>query len=151
MNYRRKSTIGWSIGNVLLDFTGGWLSMLQMMLNAYNYGKKKIVPNSFPILSSFTIFSFWYSFFRSSMMILLKTDDWESIFGDPTKFGLGLFSVMFDILFMLQHYVFYRFVLQCVLIISLNFNNKILHFWIFSHLEMKPKNRKTNDKLNEKV
>lgn len=38
MNYKRKSTIGWSIGNVLLDFTGGILSMLQMLLNAYNYG-----------------------------------------------------------------------------------------------------------------
>ncbi|XP_055318367.1 cystinosin homolog isoform X2 [Sitodiplosis mosellana] len=72
MNYQRKSTIGWSIGNVLLDFTGGMLSMMQMILNAYNY------------------------------------DDWASIFGDPTKFGLGLFSVMFDILFLLQHYVFYR-------------------------------------------
>ncbi|XP_037816052.1 cystinosin homolog isoform X2 [Lucilia sericata] len=71
MNYRRKSTIGWSIGNILLDFTGGTLSMLQMILNAYNY------------------------------------DDWVSIFGDPTKFGLGLFSVLFDIFFMLQHYVFY--------------------------------------------
>ncbi|XP_008551440.1 cystinosin homolog [Microplitis demolitor] len=71
-NYRRKSTIGWSIGNVLLDFTGGILSMLQMVLNAYNY------------------------------------DDWKSIFGDPTKFGLGFFSVTFDIFFILQHYVFYR-------------------------------------------
>ncbi|KAI8045814.1 cystinosin homolog [Drosophila gunungcola] len=72
MNYRRKSTSGWSIGNILLDFTGGTLSMLQMILNAHNY------------------------------------DDWVSIFGDPTKFGLGLFSVLFDIFFMLQHYVFYR-------------------------------------------
>ncbi|XP_075147877.1 lysosomal cystine transporter cystinosin isoform X2 [Haematobia irritans] len=72
MNYRRKSTVGWSIGNILLDFTGGTLSMLQMILNAYNY------------------------------------DDWISIFGDPTKFGLGLFSVLFDVFFMLQHYVFYR-------------------------------------------
>ncbi|KAH8354407.1 hypothetical protein KR084_010378, partial [Drosophila pseudotakahashii] len=72
MNYRRKSTAGWSIGNILLDFTGGTLSMLQMILNAHNY------------------------------------DDWVSIFGDPTKFGLGLFSVLFDIFFMLQHYVFYR-------------------------------------------
>lgn len=41
MNYRRKSTIGWSIGNVLLDFTGGMLSMLQMILNAYNFGNLK--------------------------------------------------------------------------------------------------------------
>lgn len=38
MNYRRKSTVGWSIGNILLDFTGGILSMLQMLLNGYNYG-----------------------------------------------------------------------------------------------------------------
>uniref|UniRef100_A0A1A9ZL98 Cystinosin homolog n=1 Tax=Glossina pallidipes TaxID=7398 RepID=A0A1A9ZL98_GLOPL len=72
MNYRRKSTVGWSIGTILLDFTGGTLSMMQMILNAYNY------------------------------------DDWASIFGDPTKFGLGLFSVLFDVFFMLQHYVFYR-------------------------------------------
>lgn len=72
MNYRRKSTVGWSIGNILLDFTGGSLSIVQMMLIAYN------------------------------------NDDWSSIFGDPTKFGLGFFSVLFDIFFMLQHYVFYR-------------------------------------------
>lgn len=39
MNYRRKSTVGWSIGNILLDFTGGTLSMLQMILNAYNYSE----------------------------------------------------------------------------------------------------------------
>ncbi|XP_077284588.1 lysosomal cystine transporter cystinosin isoform X2 [Arctopsyche grandis] len=72
MNYRRKSTVGWSIGNIFLDFVGGTLSMLQMILNAYNY------------------------------------NDWVSIFGDPTKFGLGLFSVIFDIFFMIQHYVLYR-------------------------------------------
>ncbi|KAM0733695.1 Cystinosin-like protein [Formica fusca] len=72
-NYRRKSTVGWSIGNIFLDFTGGVLSMLQMILNAYNY------------------------------------DDWESIFGDPTKFGLGFFSVAFDIFFIIQHYFLYRY------------------------------------------
>ncbi|XP_003389186.1 PREDICTED: cystinosin-like [Amphimedon queenslandica] len=72
MNFRRKSTVGWSIGNVLLDFTGGMLSMLQMFLISYNY------------------------------------NDWKSIFGDPTKFGLGLFSVCFDLLFMVQHYILYR-------------------------------------------
>ena len=32
MNYRRKSTPGWSIGNVLLDLTGGSFSLLQMLL-----------------------------------------------------------------------------------------------------------------------
>merc|ERR1719462_996280 len=72
MNYKRKSTDGWSIGNILLDFTGGSLSILQMFLKSYDY------------------------------------DDWMSIFGNVTKFGLGLFSVLFDVLFILQHYVFYR-------------------------------------------
>lgn len=72
MNFRRKSTLGWSIGNVLLDFTGGSLSLLQMFLLSYN------------------------------------SDDWGSIFGDPTKFGLGFFSILFDILFIIQHYVLYR-------------------------------------------
>ena len=38
MNYRRKSTMGWSIGNVLLDFTGGVLSIAQMFILAYNSG-----------------------------------------------------------------------------------------------------------------
>ncbi|XP_044017724.1 cystinosin homolog isoform X1 [Aphidius gifuensis] len=71
-NYQRKSTVGWSIGNIFLDFTGGMLSMLQMILNAYNY------------------------------------DDWWSIIGDPTKFGLGFFSVSFDIFFLIQHYALYR-------------------------------------------
>lgn len=72
MNFRRKSTDGWSIGNVLLDCTGGSFSLLQMFLLSYN------------------------------------NDDWDSIFRDPTKFGLGVFSIAFDILFIVQHYVLYR-------------------------------------------
>ncbi|CAG0890575.1 unnamed protein product [Darwinula stevensoni] len=71
-NYRRKSTQGWSIGNILCDFTGGVFSILQMF------------------------------------MIAANNDDWGSIFGDPTKFGLGLFSILFDFLFMFQHYYLYR-------------------------------------------
>lgn len=39
MNYCRKSTEGWSIGNVLLDFAGGSFSLLQMFLQSYNNGK----------------------------------------------------------------------------------------------------------------
>ena len=36
-NYQRRSTEGWAIGNVLLDFTGGSLSIIQMFIDAYNY------------------------------------------------------------------------------------------------------------------
>lgn len=42
MNFRRKSTVGWSIGNVLLDFTGGALSLLQMFLLSYNSGQYSV-------------------------------------------------------------------------------------------------------------
>uniref|UniRef100_H2YA02 Cystinosin n=1 Tax=Ciona savignyi TaxID=51511 RepID=H2YA02_CIOSA len=72
MNFRRKSTEGWSIGNVLLDFTGGSLSILQMFLQSYNNA------------------------------------EWDLVFGDPTKFGLGVFSIFFDVIFIIQHYVLYR-------------------------------------------
>ena len=91
MNFRRKSTEGWSIGNVLLDFTGGSLSMLQMIMDSYNM------------------------------------DDWSSFFGDFTKFGLGLFSVLFDILFILQHYVCYR--LEYICNISTHRNCAIRESW----------------------
>ncbi|XP_046872526.1 cystinosin [Hypomesus transpacificus] len=72
MNYQRQSTEGWSIGNVLLDFTGGSFSLLQMFLESYN------------------------------------NNEWKMIFGDPTKFGLGLFSIFFDVIFIIQHYCLYR-------------------------------------------
>jgi len=72
MNFVRKSTEGWSIGNVLLDFTGGTFSILQMAFDVYNF------------------------------------NDWSVITGDPVKFGLGLLSVAFDILFVFQHYVCFR-------------------------------------------
>ncbi|XP_036307708.1 cystinosin isoform X1 [Pipistrellus kuhlii] len=72
MNFAYKSTEGWSIGNVLLDFTGGCFSLLQMFLQSYN------------------------------------NDHWTLIFGDPTKFGLGIFSIFFDIVFFIQHFCLYR-------------------------------------------
>jgi cystinosin len=72
MNYRRKSTEGWSIGNILLDFLGGILSLIQMFLLAINY------------------------------------NDWSSIFGSITKFGLGIISIGFDLIFIIQHYILYK-------------------------------------------
>ncbi|CAH8544004.1 unnamed protein product [Schistosoma turkestanicum] len=71
MNFRRKSTVGWSIGNIILDFTGGILSIAQMVIIAYN------------------------------------TNDVSSITGSPIKLGLGILSIGFDILFMVQHWCLY--------------------------------------------
>jgi hypothetical protein len=72
LNFKRKSTAGWSIGNILLDFTGGLLSFGQQFLDAINSG------------------------------------NWGVVFGSPVKVGLGVVSVFFDIIFMIQHYGLYR-------------------------------------------
>ncbi|XP_023578996.1 cystinosin isoform X1 [Octodon degus] len=71
MNFYYKSTEGWSIGGVFLDFTGGIFSLLQMFLQSFN------------------------------------NDQWTLIFGDPTKFGLGIFSIFFDVVFFVQHFCLY--------------------------------------------
>ena len=36
LNYALKSTVGWHIQNVILDFTGGILSIGQLFLDAFN-------------------------------------------------------------------------------------------------------------------
>lgn len=71
LNWQRRSTVGWNIDNVLLDFMGGLLSLLQLFLDAGCSGQ------------------------------------WSQLIGDPVKFGLGFSSMVFDTLFMLQHFVLY--------------------------------------------
>jgi len=70
-NYQRQSTVGWSIHQILLDLSGGILSLLQLILD-------------------------------SSLQ-----NDWSGITGNPVKFGLGVVSMAFDLLFMTQHYLLY--------------------------------------------
>jgi cystinosin len=72
LNYKRKSTEGWSIGQILFDLTGGLLSIAQLVLDASFGG------------------------------------DWSGITGNPLKLGLANISMMFDMIFISQHYVFYR-------------------------------------------
>ena len=71
-NWRRKSTDGWNIWNVLLDFGGGSLSICQLMIDCGSTG------------------------------------NWIGITGDPVKFLLGFVSIIFDCVFMVQHYVLYK-------------------------------------------
>ena len=71
-NYKRTSTEGWSISQILMDVVGGVLSIAQLVID-------------------------------SSLQ-----KDWSGITGNPVKFGLGNVSIIFDVLFMTQHYVLYR-------------------------------------------
>ena len=70
-NFRRKSTIGWSITQQLLDFSGGLLSLLQLVIDS------------------------------------ALQADWSGLTGNPIKFGLANISLLFDIVFILQHFVLY--------------------------------------------
>ena len=70
-NFKRQSTIGWSIIQQLLDFSGGVLSMLQLLID-------------------------------SSLQA-----DLSGISGNPVKVGLSQISLVFDIIFITQHYVLY--------------------------------------------
>ncbi len=72
LNYTRQCTVGWNIWNVLLDFTGGSLSVAQELIDCASRG------------------------------------DWNGIAGNPVKFGLGSLSMVYDVVFMLQHFVWYR-------------------------------------------
>lgn len=74
LNFSRKSTYGWSIENILLDFTGGSLSFIQIFVDWADSGNT--------------------SQFSGGLNV--------------AKFLLGIISMFYDIIFMMQHYVCYR-------------------------------------------
>ncbi|KAL9454276.1 hypothetical protein AB3S75_006828 [Citrus x aurantiifolia] len=71
MNFRRKSTDGFSIGNILLDFLGGCTNYTQMIVQS------------------------------------IDQNSWVNFYGNIGKTLLSLVSVVFDLLFICQHYVLY--------------------------------------------
>ena len=76
-NFRRKSTIGWNIHNILLDFTGG-------------------------------AFSFGQNIIDSTRDAFSVTSEGQSKPLNIAKYGLSFISIFFDIIFMIQHYIFFR-------------------------------------------
>ena len=42
------------------------------------------------------------------LWLLPPTGDWSGIGGDPVKFGLGVVSMVFDVIMLRQHYVWFR-------------------------------------------
>ncbi len=106
---------------MLLDFSGGVFSVLQMFLLSYNYSELLYINCIFPII--IMLLSIFLTHTRTHAHTHTPThphthththththpppDDWPSIFGDPTKFGLGAFSILVNILFISQHYIIY--------------------------------------------
>ena len=50
LNYKRKSTVGWSLANVILDLTGGILSFIQIFLNAWALNESIIGDGAFNVV-----------------------------------------------------------------------------------------------------
>ena len=71
LNFKRKSTTGFHIGGVLLDFGGGVLSLLQMDI---------------------------YCFIEHSI---------NQLTGNIPKMALAVVTLLFNIILVWQHYVFY--------------------------------------------
>jgi len=46
LNYKRKSTEGWSIGNIVLDFSGGMLSFAQLVVDASAKGDYSLITDN---------------------------------------------------------------------------------------------------------
>lgn len=74
LNWKRQSTVGWSLENVMLDLTGGSLSLTQEILNSVALDKPFFEPGAF----------------------------------NAVKFMLSITSILFDSIFLFQHYVLYR-------------------------------------------
>lgn len=73
-NYKRRSTEGWSLENVLLDFIGGSLIITQIIIDWVDKGNSRD--------------------FRVGLNI--------------AKFLLGILSVIFDLVFLVQHFCLYN-------------------------------------------
>mmetsp|Transcript_2015 Transcript_2015/g.1813 ORF Transcript_2015/g.1813 Transcript_2015/m.1813 type:complete len:269 (+) Transcript_2015:17-823(+) len=80
LNWKRKSTVGWSMFNVMCDLTGGTFSIIQQIIDMIYHGKTK---------------GDW-SFFGSN------TGTFNIV-----KFFLGVITIGFDLTFIVQHYILY--------------------------------------------
>ncbi|XP_013397284.1 cystinosin [Lingula anatina] len=115
-------SILFSIGGLVLSIT----SVIQWLTYLYFFSYIKIGVNlikSVPqaVLNyrrksceGFNIFSVWFDIIGGVLSILqmvmvsFNNDDWDEIFADPTKFGLGLLTIIFDMIFIVQRYILYR-------------------------------------------
>lgn len=80
LNFQRRSTAGFAMGMVFLDLMGGILSLLQQFIDC------KYDPVTSTVREEWT---------------------WEPLSGNKPKLFLGLIAIVYDILFMWQHFVMY--------------------------------------------
>lgn len=72
LNYDRKSTVGWSIENVLLDLTGGLLSIAQLMVDGATEGWSGVIGD--PIKFGLGFISIFFDVLFMIQHYVLYTD-----------------------------------------------------------------------------
>lgn len=89
MNFRRKSTIGFSIGNILLDLLGGLTNYGQMAVQSIDQSKFL-----FPQLTRFPekTHSWHLNLYQCILGFLIFPDSWVNFYGNIGKTLLSLVS-----------------------------------------------------------
>ncbi|KNG45855.1 37s ribosomal protein rsm22 [Stemphylium lycopersici] len=92
-------------------YTLGYIKLLTVFLKYIpqawvNYKRQSTQGWSiYPMLLDFA--GGWLSLAQLCIDSALE-NDWSGVTGNPVKFGLGNITIIFDVVFMLQHYVLYR-------------------------------------------
>lgn len=72
LNYRRKSTVGWSIWNIILDFTGGLLSDLQLIFDCKDLRDFSAITGNFAKFGLGSVSIFFDIIFMLQHYVLYK-------------------------------------------------------------------------------
>lgn len=71
MNFRRKSTVGWSIGNILLDLLGGLTNYGQMAVQSIDQSMSYIPNFKLLMLLIYSLGGDWGMAFKSLYEVVL--------------------------------------------------------------------------------
>ncbi|EFJ05760.1 hypothetical protein SELMODRAFT_136631 [Selaginella moellendorffii] len=94
MNFRRKSTVGWSIGNILLDLSGGIANILQMAVQSIdqhstenfsgNVGKLGLSLESIAFDILF-VFQHYFLYYEADKVEEVAANTYEALENDPEQ------------------------------------------------------------------
>uniref|UniRef100_A0A7S3EDW9 Cystinosin n=1 Tax=Rhodosorus marinus TaxID=101924 RepID=A0A7S3EDW9_9RHOD len=76
LNHSRRSTVGWNVWNVILDFTGGTLSMLQVVIDGFlREDWSSVLDNPVKFLLGFTSIGFDVVFLLQHYVLYRKNPE----------------------------------------------------------------------------
>ncbi|XP_027206053.1 cystinosin homolog [Dermatophagoides pteronyssinus] len=114
----------WTIGIILIILV--WFNVINWLTWIYYFSYVKLMVTSLKYMpqvyfnfrrkstAGWTIWMIWLDITGGSFSMLqmltiaYNYDDWRTLLGNLPKFGLGLASVLYDLIFLFQHYILYR-------------------------------------------